>query len=105
MGEHADDLRRSDFEVAAARISTPAWSWLPWSRSGPPKPETASRVRGRVEAVLDWATARGLREGENPARWKGHLEKLPPAKSRVHKVEHHAALTSYAELSAFMAAR
>ncbi|WP_235524871.1 tyrosine-type recombinase/integrase [Caulobacter sp. Root1455] len=67
------------------------------------KPETASRVRGRVEAVLDWATARGLREGENPARWKGHLEKLLPAKSRVHKVEHHAALP-YAELSAFMAA-
>ena len=67
------------------------------------KPETASRVRGRVEAVLDWATARGLREGENPARWKGHLEKLLPAKSRVHKVEHHAALP-YADLQAFMVA-
>lgn len=53
--------------------------------------------------MLDWATARGLREGENPARWKGHLEKLLPAKSCVHKVEHHAALP-YAELSAFMAA-
>ncbi len=65
------------------------------------KPETASRVRGRVEAVLDWASARGLRTGENPARWKGHLEKLLPAKSRVHKVEHHAALP-YAELGAFM---
>lgn len=67
------------------------------------KPETASRVRGRIEAVLDWANARGLREGENPARWKGHLEKLLPAKSRVHKVEHHAALP-YAEMRAFMAA-
>ena len=67
------------------------------------KPETASRVRGRVEAVLDWATARGLRGGENPARWKGHLEKLLPAKSRVHKVEHHAALP-YADLPTFMAA-
>lgn len=65
------------------------------------KPETASRVRGRVEAVLDWAKARGLREGENPARWKGHLEKLLPAKSRVHKVEHHAALP-YAEMRPFM---
>lgn len=67
------------------------------------KPETASRVRGRVEAVLDWASARGLRVGENPARWKGHLEKLLPAKSRVHKVEHHAALP-YSELKTFMAA-
>lgn len=67
------------------------------------KPETASRVRGRIEAVLDWASARGLRVGENPARWKGHLEKLLPAKSRVHKVEHHAALP-YGELKAFMAA-
>jgi integrase len=67
------------------------------------KPETASRVRGRIEAVLDWAKARRLREGENPARWKGHLEKLPPAKSRAHKVEHHAALP-YAEVSAFVAA-
>lgn len=67
------------------------------------KPETAGRVRGRVEAVLDWATARGLRTGENPARWKGHLEKLLPAKSRVHKVEHHAALP-YGELKAFIAA-
>ena len=38
------------------------------------KPETAGRVRGRIEAVLDWATARGYRQGENPARWKGHLE-------------------------------
>lgn len=65
------------------------------------KPETASRVRGRIEAVLDWATARGLRQGENPARWKGHLEKLLPAKARVHKVSHHAALP-YADLGPFM---
>jgi integrase-like protein/Arm domain-containing DNA-binding protein len=42
------------------------------------KPETASRVRGRIEAVLDWATACGYRQGENPARWKGHLENLLP---------------------------
>jgi integrase len=39
------------------------------------KPETASRVRGRIEAVLDWATAREYRKGENPARWRGHLDK------------------------------
>lgn len=45
------------------------------------KPETASRVRGRIEAVLDWAKVRGYREGENPARWKGHLDHLLPAHS------------------------
>jgi integrase len=56
------------------------------------KPETASRVRGRIEAVLDYATARKLRFGENPARWKGHLDHLLPARAKVAKVEHHAAL-------------
>jgi integrase len=66
------------------------------------KPETASRVRGRIEAVLDWATARAYRQGENPARWRGHLENLLPKKSKVRRVEHHAALP-YAELPAFMA--
>jgi integrase len=66
------------------------------------KPETASRVRGRIEAVLDWATVREYRKGENPARWRGHLESLLPEKSKVSKVEHHAAL-SYAELGAFVA--
>ena len=40
------------------------------------KPETASRLRGRVESILDWAKVRGYREGENPARWRGHLDKL-----------------------------
>jgi integrase len=58
-------------------------------------------VRGRVEAILDWAKARGYREGENPARWRGHLDKLLPAQSKVRKVEHHAALP-YAELADFM---
>jgi integrase len=66
------------------------------------KPETASRVRGRIEAVLDWSKARGYREGENPARWRGHLDKLLPARRKVRKVEHHAALP-YAELPTFMA--
>jgi integrase len=66
------------------------------------KPETASRVRGRIESVLDWATARGYREGENPARWRGHIENLLPKRSQVRRVEHHAALP-YAELGAFMA--
>ena len=66
------------------------------------KPETAGRVRGRVESVLDWATSRGYRQGENPARWRGHLENLLPKKAKVHRVEHHAALP-YAEVGTFMA--
>jgi integrase len=67
------------------------------------KPETASRVRGRLESILDLAKARGYRDGENPARWRGHLDKLLPARSRVRRVEHHAALP-YAELPGFLAA-
>jgi integrase len=66
------------------------------------KTETASRVRGRIESVLDWATARGYRQGENPARWRGHLENLLPSRSKVARVEHHAALP-YAEIAAFVA--
>jgi integrase len=66
------------------------------------KPETASRVRGRIESVLDWATSRGYRQGENPARWRGHLENLLPKKSKIRRVEHHAALP-YAEMGDFMA--
>ena len=66
------------------------------------KPETASRVRGRIESILDWARVQKYREGENPARWKGHLDKLLPARSKVRKVKHHAALP-YAYMGAFMA--
>jgi integrase len=66
------------------------------------KPETAGRVRGRIESVLDWATARGYRQGENPARWRGHLENLLPKKSKVRRVEHHAAL-AYTEIAEFVA--
>jgi integrase len=65
------------------------------------KPETASRVRGRIESILDWATARGYRAGENPARWRGHLENLLPKRSKVRRVEHHAALP-YPEISGFI---
>jgi integrase len=65
------------------------------------KPETASRLRGRIEAILDWAKARGLRQGENPARWRGHLDHLLPARSKVRRVRHHAALP-YADLPAFI---
>jgi integrase len=66
------------------------------------RPETAGRLRGRIEAVLDWARVRGHREGENPARWKGHLDKLLPARSKVRKVKHHPAL-DYHDLPAFIA--
>jgi integrase len=66
------------------------------------KPETASRVRGRIEVILDWAKVRGFREGENPARWRGHLSMILPARSKVRKVVHHASLP-YQEIVAFMA--
>lgn len=56
------------------------------------KTETASRVRGRMEAVLGWAIVRGFRKGPNPAVWRGHLDRILPPKSRVNPVKHHAAL-------------
>ena len=64
------------------------------------KTETATRVRGRIEAILDWAKARGYRAGENPARWRGHLENLLPKASKVRKVKHHAALP-FEDIAAF----
>jgi integrase len=64
--------------------------------------ETATRVRGRIESVLDWATSREYRTGENPARWRGKLENLLPARSKIQKVVHHPALP-YADISDFMA--
>lgn len=67
------------------------------------KTETANRVRGRMEAVLDWAAVRKYRAGENPARWKGHLDHLLPARGKVQKAGHHAALP-YDQMSAFMTA-
>ena len=66
------------------------------------KPETASRVRQRIENILDFSKVRGYRDGENPARWRGHLDKLLPQPSKVRKVEHLAAL-HYAALPAFLA--
>jgi integrase len=67
------------------------------------KPETAVRVRGRMEAILDWAKVRGYRTGENPARWRSHLDKLLPPRGKVRRVEHHAALP-FAELPGFLVA-
>ena len=64
--------------------------------------ETASRVRGRIESVLDYARARGWRTGENPARWKGHLANVLPARGKVQRVQHLAALP-WRQTGAFMA--
>ena len=65
------------------------------------KTETATRLRGRIENVLDWARVRGYRSGENPARWRGHLDMLLPTPGKVQKVEHHPALP-FDELGPFM---
>jgi hypothetical protein len=65
------------------------------------KRETASRVRGRAEKVLDWAKVRGYRSGDNPARWRGHLDQLLPRIRKKHRVRHHPALP-FAEVSEFM---
>jgi len=66
------------------------------------KPETAGRLRGRIEVILDRAKVLKQREGENPARWRGHLDKLLPRRSKVRAVEHHAALP-YGQLPSFLA--
>ena len=75
------------------KVLEPIWS---------AKPNTAARVRARIERVLDWATVRGFRKGDNPARWTGHLDHLLPGQGAV-KVRHHAALP-YAEVAGFVAA-
>jgi integrase len=74
------------------KVLEPVWST---------KNETASRLRGRIERVLDWAKARGYIAGDNPARWRGHLDKLLPAPRKVQKVSHHAALP-YTQMGGFM---
>ncbi|MGI3165346.1 tyrosine-type recombinase/integrase [Pseudooceanicola sp. 200-1SW] len=71
---------------------TPIWS---------EKPETANRVRQRIEAVLDYASALGIRSGDNPARWRGHLDHLLPKPKKVRAVKHHPALP-HAQIADFM---
>src|SRR5262249_33440426 len=70
------------------RVLEPIWN---------AKPETASRIRGRIENVLDWATVAGYRQGDNPARWRGHLVHLLAARGKIRAVKHHAALP-YSEI-------
>lgn len=65
------------------------------------KTETATRVRGRIERIWDWAKVSGYVTGENPARWRGHLDKLLPKPTKVKRVTHHAAMP-YRDLPAFM---
>ena len=74
------------------RILEPIWST---------KTETATRLRGRIEKVLDWAKVQGYRTGENPAAWRGHLQQALPKPSKVADAGHHAALP-WAEIGAFM---
>jgi integrase len=87
------DLAVSDIDTAhVVKVLEPIWHRIP---------ETASRLRTRVEKVLGWATVRGYRSGDNPARWRGHLAELLPARRKIQQVKHLAALP-YAELPAFM---
>jgi len=76
------------------RVLEPIWAT---------KPETASRLRGRMENILDWAKVRGYRSGENPARWKGQLNQLLPALAKKSRVVHHKAMP-FAEINGFMTA-
>jgi integrase len=87
----ASDVRSVNVD-GVLNVLRPVWST---------KPETASRVRQRIEAVLDYATAIGARSGDNPARWRGHLDHLLPKTSKVRAVEHHAAL-DWRDAPAFM---
>lgn len=77
-------------ETAVADVDTPSVVKL-LSAIWNEKPETAGRVRGRIEAVLDWCRVQHLRDGENPARWRGHLDHVFPTKSKVRKTRNHPA--------------
>jgi integrase len=94
-------MSMADIETAhVMRVLTPIWA---------EKVDTAKRVRGRIEAILGWATASGYRKDQhghdrpNPARWRGHLDKLLAAPSKVREVKHQTALP-YSDMPAFMAA-
>jgi len=83
-------------QVATAdvmRVLEPIWTQIP---------ETATRLRGRIELVLDYAAAKGWRSGDNPARWRGHIAHMLPRRSKVARVVHHRALP-YAQVAGVMA--
>jgi integrase len=118
ISAHADawrnDKHRKQWKVTLETYAFPVMGKLPVDAIDLPhilrvlepiwreKPETASRLRGRIERILSWATVRKYRKGENPARWSGHLSEMLPAKTKVRKPKHHAALP-FAEMSDFMA--
>jgi integrase len=95
---------RGQWRASLATFASPVIGRMPVADIGVPevmrvleplwreKTETGSRVRGRIERVLDWAKVRGYRTRENPAQWRGHLDKLLPARRKVQKVKHHAAV-------------
>jgi integrase len=87
------DLAVDDITTAhVVKTLEPIWKEIP---------VTASRVRARIEKVLGWAAVRGFRSGDNPARWRGHLAELFPAKGKVRTVEHFAAMP-FADVPAFV---
>lgn len=87
------EMSVADVAVAdVLRVLEPVWK---------AKPETATRLRGRIEAVIDWAIAREYRSGDNPARWRGRLQQLLPAKTKIRRVVHHPAL-DWRLIGAFM---
>jgi integrase len=91
---HMGELPAADVDTAHVMAALePIWRT---------KPETATRLRGRIEAVLAYAKARGWRSGENPARWRGHVANMLPKRSKVAPVVHHAALP-WRDVAAFMA--
>lgn len=108
-----NDKHRAQWRATLEAYAYPHFGDRPVSEIGTPeiltalkpiwtaKPETASRVRGRIENILDAAKVQGLRSGENPARWRGHLDHMLPKRSRLSR-GHHAAMV-YAEVPVFMA--
>ena len=119
MEAHRDSWRnakhKQQWENTLAHYAYPVFGDLPTEDIGlplvlkvlqplwKPRTETAKRLRGRIEAVLDWAHARDYRSGENPARWKGKLQTLLAAPSKIATVKHHPALP-YADIHPFMEA-
>lgn len=92
---HIGDMNVAAIETAdVMRVLSPIWAT---------KNETASRLRGRIENILDWCRVQGFRAGDNPARWRGHLDKLLPKPSKIAKVENHPALP-WQRMPAFMQA-
>ena len=88
-------LSVADIDTAlVVKVLSPIWQ---------SKTETATRLRGRIESILDWATVSKYREGENPARWRGHLQNLLANPNKVAKIEHHPALP-WQEIATFTAA-